>query len=77
MDFGLGFCKQFQGEFLLVGFRFVEKCCGKLVLAGVLLGGLVVEKYFGGVWVMVGVFKAVWVCTTHTLIRADAYRIWL
>ena len=48
MDFGLGFCKQFQGGFLLACFRLVEKCCGKLVLSGVLLGGLAVEKYFGG-----------------------------
>jgi hypothetical protein len=54
VDFRLGVCKQFQGGFLLVGFRHVEKCCGKLVLAGVLLGGLVVERFVGGVWGRVG-----------------------
>lgn len=77
MDFGLGVCKQFQSGFLLVCFRHVEKYCGKLVLSGVLLGGLAVEKYFGEGWGWVGVFKAVCGCTTHTLIRADAVQIWL
>ena len=77
IDFGLGFCKQFHWVFLLIGFRPVEKYCGKLVLAGVLLGGLAVGKFVGGVWGRVGVFKAVWVCTTHTQIRADAVQIWL
>ena len=66
-------CKQFQGGVLLWCFRPVEKCCGKLVLAGVLLGGLVVDRFLGMCGGGVGGFESVCVCTTHTC-SADADR---
>jgi hypothetical protein len=73
MNFGLGFCKQFHGEFLLVGFRHVEKCCGKLVLAGFLLGGLAVERYVGGVWGVLGFSRqCVFVLPIHSSARIQS-----